>query len=660
MEEIVQEEQQKIGIFKVVKFGKTKQFSNEYAVEKSELLKIETDSNTTIVKIEFTLTSCIILLSNGKVLTRGKIQDVTLGREANIENVKKFKQIYFTEEKKSDENNQEIFIYNICAGEEHVLALDNDMRIWGWGKNDLKQIDPSSKVEEIKYPQLIKSPQDAKIIQIYTLNSTSLVVCRNNIIYMWGSNKEKFFGEALSKIDEKHSTEFIKIEKLTSSIAFEMRKNDKSQLEGFINSRKLFNSKFNITLEDNINKNFRIEKLNNQIFTLKNEIKKHNGMSNSVLGTKLKSSDKRIIILQDLLQNYENNLSNLTLQKESYRKELITIESDLHRKEIDMKGNTSQIDQVEDQIEQLNNEINSLKYKGKHDFEQGNTQELINDRIGKINNLNIYKDSLSTNLQIIINYLENKDKERYEKAKIISTLVAKENEYLKGKFVLEDMIQILYESTNYNNNQTEEVNDKYKDKYLEYFKFAEQIDNCSFLRLHKKFPFMIISDILAYSELNIISIKKEYDIHKQNLSENIKEHLNVILNMIETKFDLTQEQNNLIKCLYALFSNLESEIKKKTDELDKESIKFYTDNRGKHIEYIYKELVVSYLKEVYKQDDLPFILPTKDEIEKVSVEKEKYLKEKQEEVQILESRELIEQIDSKIDFDSLVCFDYES
>ncbi len=211
----------------------------------------------------------------------------------------------------------------------------------------------------------------------------------------------------------------------------------------------------------------------------------------------------------------------------------------------------------------------------------------------------------------------------------------------------------------YSNYQTDELNDKEKEKYIEFFNFCDQIENSTFLKLHKKYPYMIISDIISISEGNLNQVKIDYDLLKQNLSENMKEKLNVILNMIDTKYELTREQNNLIRCLYSFFNNLESEIKKKADEMDKDSFKMFSDNKGKHIEYVYKELIINYLKEVYKQDDLPMILPNKDELEKITEEKEKYLKEKQDEVKLLESRELIEKIDSKINFEDLVCFDYD-
>ena len=80
---------------------------------------------------------------------------------------------------------------------------------------------------------------------------------------------------------------------------------------------------------------------------------------------------------------------------------------------------------------------------------------------------------------------------------------------------------------------------------------------------------------------------------------------------------------------------------------------------GKHIEYIYKEMIISYLKDVFKQDELPDLLPAKEDYEKIKLNKEEYLKEKESQVKLLESRNSLEEADPNIDYEELVCFDYD-
>jgi alpha-tubulin suppressor-like RCC1 family protein len=39
-------------------------------------------------------------------------------------------------------NDHKVIILNITAGKAHVLCLDNDHSIWGWGSNAKNQINP--------------------------------------------------------------------------------------------------------------------------------------------------------------------------------------------------------------------------------------------------------------------------------------------------------------------------------------------------------------------------------------------------------------------------------------------------------------------------------------------------------------------------------------
>lgn len=64
---------------------------------------------------------------------------------------KKFDVVEFTTTD-NDEAFQNITIYNIAAGDEHVLALDYHYNVWAWGKNKYNQISPKIKEETIRKP----------------------------------------------------------------------------------------------------------------------------------------------------------------------------------------------------------------------------------------------------------------------------------------------------------------------------------------------------------------------------------------------------------------------------------------------------------------------------------------------------------------------------
>lgn len=652
----------KQGIQRVLKFSKVKLENNkqEFITEKENFIKVEADSNVSIVKIDYTLTTCIVLLSDGRVLTRGQLNDPTLGREENSETVKKFKEITFLDD--SIKEGTEVIIYNISTGDEHVLALDSEMRVWGWGKNDQKQINPNLNLEDLKRPCIITIPNDIKIAQVFALNSSSMIVGNNNFVYMWGSNKEKFLGLAKSKQSESQTEKFIKMDKLSNFISNDIKKNDLSYFDLFVNSRKLFNTNYNVALEDNLNKAFRIEKLNTQIQALKNEIKTKSLSNTDIFsGKNIKTSDYRVNVLLELLSNYEHKLSDIAVKKDLLRKELIENEEDINKKTLDLKNNTNQIDIVEDQIEQINNEINLLKPQLKSE----NSQEIYTSIIDKqnlISNLNVYKESLSSNLHLIIVFIESKDAERYEKANKISELINEENELLKGRYVIEDMIHILQES--FDNNEESKIQDnkdKSNERYLEYFKISERLDNCTFVKINRRFPYKIVPDILEKSEKDVQSLAAEYEALKSTISDSFLENISIIISMITSKFDLIKEQNALIRCLYLIFNNLEQEIRKKSMEMEKDSLlsSIGGDGKSKHIEFIYKDLIMLYLKEVYRYDELEQVLPSNDDLERLNYEKSLYLQEKQDEIKRLEARKQLVPQNSEIDFDNLVCFNYE-
>jgi len=61
-----------------------------------------------------------------------------------------FDQIIFSADDNDEYTN--LAIYNISAGHDHVLAIDEKHIIWGWGKNLLKQVSPKFKDPFINVP----------------------------------------------------------------------------------------------------------------------------------------------------------------------------------------------------------------------------------------------------------------------------------------------------------------------------------------------------------------------------------------------------------------------------------------------------------------------------------------------------------------------------
>ena len=114
-----------------------------------------------IVKVEFTLDSIFLLfcnidviLGNGKLMAKGK-KDWGKIKEIKGRKIKEFEEIKL---KMDNDNNENIMIVNIAAGDNHVILLDIQRNIWGYGCNKYKQINPNLQDSFIKTFELISIP----------------------------------------------------------------------------------------------------------------------------------------------------------------------------------------------------------------------------------------------------------------------------------------------------------------------------------------------------------------------------------------------------------------------------------------------------------------------------------------------------------------------
>jgi hypothetical protein len=671
------------GINKIYRFGKRKKNEKLFISQKKEIVRIEKKEHATVVKMEFTNNNCFILLSDGRVFSRG--QEDCLGRPStsNDGHNKTFEEVLFFNQSSGEEAEAEksAMIYNISAGDEHVLALDFHYNVWGWGSNEYLQIDPKKPQTNVKKPVRVILPYNSKVVNIYALQRSSMIISKNNQISMWGCISEGYLGDLLEK-GENFVKEFVSMDKVTAFILNDVKKNDDNFTEVFINSRKLFNLKYNQLLDDNSNKLSRIEKLTTQITNLKADIQVRSKQNEQKMQSFTKSAneknDKKIILLQELLKIYEKKLGNISIKKDNLRKELINIEEEINQKNIDLNGTTEQIDNTEDKMESYNNEITELKATLTENDEEKNSGILkkIGEKNKLLYNLKIYKESLMNNLQVIIIFLEEKEKERKRIADEISRQTDKENQYLKARYTVEDMIMIIFESLTTmqmrdqadNTNKAGSNTDKYKEKYLELFSYGDKLEKITFTELNKVYPYKIIEDILNYSNSELKNIAKNVELTKSTLSEMVREHLKIMFEMIETKIDLIREQNNMIRYLYNIFTNLESEIKAKFVE-DNSSYKNSEDNRsmksgkssmGNHVEYIYKDLIIKFFEDAYRGGKGNVKNFSIEERERMQSEQNNYLKNKQSNIKKLEERSrMYEDVEANMNLSNVICFEYK-
>ena len=102
-------------------------------------------------------------------MAKGK--DFAIIKEHNGMKYKEFEEIKFMHL----QNELNVTIVNIAAGDQHVIALDFNRNIWGWGSNKYKQINPYSdekffkifvKIDYTKYKKKFK-PEYKKAVIIY-------------------------------------------------------------------------------------------------------------------------------------------------------------------------------------------------------------------------------------------------------------------------------------------------------------------------------------------------------------------------------------------------------------------------------------------------------------------------------------------------------------
>jgi regulator of chromosome condensation len=86
-------------------------------------------------------------------------------------------------------------IISITTGDNHVLALTNKNKIWGWGADEqyqLARLSPKDNTQKWGYPSLRPIPipglASKKIVRIGCGKYHSLAVAANGNVYAWGSN----------------------------------------------------------------------------------------------------------------------------------------------------------------------------------------------------------------------------------------------------------------------------------------------------------------------------------------------------------------------------------------------------------------------------------------------------------------------------------------
>ena len=638
------------GINNLVKIDTIKEDSQTYKNERDVVFQMDASKvNQSLIKIEFCTANTFILLSNGEVYSKGKGE--ALGRQKK-ENNKVFEEVLFETESEDYQNLPEtnlrkdlegkILIYDISAGNNHVLVLDNNHVVWGWGDNNYHQILPRSNIKNFDFPQMIDFNKNVFITQVFANYNSSFVVGSKNCIISWGEINTK--SQSRDKVND-NSNDFMFYDEMAKIIDYVMFKDTSDYTENFIKFRKILNSRFWQNSKEEEEKKNKIEKLMKKLKVLQIEIEKRqkeNKQFNNYLASKI--NDRKVLILKDLLQQYEKKMNKTSSKKEELRKSLSKIEGEINKENSDMANNIQLIDEVETEIENLYNKITIKETKGENIKEKSQTvselssirvrptnqsdenkelEEKKNEEIieiqKQIHNKEIFKESLNKNLQVISSSLDSKEKGRSLIVSSINKVTDKENSYLQARNIIEDMIQVLFDAINRQNMQknftpedykminanTKNLHLKIRETYNKLLALNDQSEKISFISIHIAEPFKLTQDILNDSNEKIESIREAIDKIKAQQTETVKNDLKIIYQLIETKLNLIDEQNKMIKIIYVLLSSLkENDVKLYFQDKNKVKESMLTsstvkDDVNDNIEYIYKDIIINLLKETY-------------------------------------------------------------
>ena len=507
-----------------------------------------------VIKMIFTDDNQFILTSNGEVYSRG-IGDVTgrikTEKQISLNNNflwKVFKKIEFP----GNEQNKNI-IYDISAGNNHVLALDDDENIFGWGKNDFLQINPKEKnISFYQIPILIPLDNEMYSIQkIFALKNSSYAICKNNKLISWGEINEKFNND--------ENKEDFKLYSDISDILYNISFNDENNFtDFFLDSEQIINP--NNFLSEETNDETQLNKLNIKLIELRKELDLKKTKESLLLSNNMKmmeKNDKKISSILSIIKEINENLNKKLIEKDKIHKQLIKINEVINQEKANLQKSIELLNNINQEGELITNEISELKNSCSNNI---NHQIKILKKEKKSLNKKIFADSLKQNLIIISNSIDNKQKEKELLENSLKMLDQKEKELLNERYILNDTAHFLCSDIlKYGNDNNKLNNEKNNNEILQLITNQnEKLSKISFFNLNIEKPYMNINELLLESNNEIMKLKEEFDIYKNNKPDPI---FYFYFDLYENKINLLIQQNNIIEIIYAILKNLkESDV----------------------------------------------------------------------------------------------------
>ena len=172
-----------IGIYKIYHLKGNKKNENILV----PYLSIDTTQNkNNIISIVDTLSNIYFLTSNGYIASYSKSSISFIPFNYNTK-----------------------FIYSISTGDNHIIALDNNYDLWGWGDNTYHQSAPELNQNYIDSPVQIEIKE--QLSQVFAVKNSSMVIGNDNTVILWGSVLEHFVNIEIDNTkDEKYESSLVK------------------------------------------------------------------------------------------------------------------------------------------------------------------------------------------------------------------------------------------------------------------------------------------------------------------------------------------------------------------------------------------------------------------------------------------------------------------
>lgn len=366
--------------------------NDEYnEIKQNSVLKYDPYENNYVLLVKNTSDNILLLLKNGVVLSWG-INSSTLGRNIKTINEAAIPCEIIIPYK----------IIEIATGNEHVLALGENKKVFSWGRNTkgqlgLPSISPGPN-KEIHLPELIEFFNKLPAKQIFAGGDSSYAVSEGgNNLYVWGDNEKGQLG--LNPNEEKIIPipqllrDSISENNLNSFLVFCNKKGNKSYVAEISRpanivseSMELFNNK---VLKSQLNE------LNNQLELLKD---REDAINKRYTGTfskedLLKDINGLITEISAKIKKINNKIKKLGIEKteeELAQTDKKTKEQEKIEKEVTnqlknpnlTKEQRKQIEKIGKIIENTNEKTDQFRNKTVRDFLKAqNEKDALNKKL---------------------------------------------------------------------------------------------------------------------------------------------------------------------------------------------------------------------------------------------------------------------------------------